>query len=420
MKYLLAAIAVLGCALAGCAGGSSSGSTTQATSAEASPSSEPAASATESASPEASSSDEASAQASPSAAPLPTLGVSTPAPACSPGAGKLTATYYVLPAHHPDVEHGVDAQIVPGLVARKLGPDGLPVATQTALTGPQASGKIADVNGAGEILWWSASSPSGVKLEKVVADCLPIERGQMFADGFTDDETYYLTAHYEGYFTTPKSTTVGLSEGSDDDSWVFIDGSLVVDNGGVKPLADAPYTSAKLSPGQHKLDIFYADRHGSEAQFDFDPQFALTDAPPSPTPVPVASLPPTAKPAPSGIASQLKTQKRIRVYGIHFDVDKSTIQPQSESVIAQIAKVIQDNPGWRLRVEGHTDSDGGWEHNVVLSQARAQAVVDDLVNRYHIARSRLVAVGYSYSRPVAPNTTPANKALNRRVELVLL
>jgi outer membrane protein OmpA-like peptidoglycan-associated protein len=120
------------------------------------------------------------------------------------------------------------------------------------------------------------------------------------------------------------------------------------------------------------------------------------------------------------LVKQLKTQRRIRIYGIHFDVDKATIKPQSEPVIAQIAQVMQQNKAWRFRVEGHTDSDGGLQHNQVLSQHRAESVVNDLVKRYHIAKARLVPVGYGYSKPVAPNTTSAGKALNRRVELFLL
>lgn len=123
---------------------------------------------------------------------------------------------------------------------------------------------------------------------------------------------------------------------------------------------------------------------------------------------------------PSASLAKQFAQRRIRIYGIHFDVDKATIKPQSEPVIAQIAAVMKQNPSWRFRVEGHTDSDGGYQHNMVLSQQRAQAVVNDLVNRYHIARSRLVAVGYGYTHPVAPNSTDAGKALNRRVELVRL
>jgi outer membrane protein OmpA-like peptidoglycan-associated protein len=120
------------------------------------------------------------------------------------------------------------------------------------------------------------------------------------------------------------------------------------------------------------------------------------------------------------LVKQIKSQRRIRIYGIHFDVDKATIKPQSEPVIAQIAQAMQQDKGWRFRVEGHTDSDGGEAHNKVLSQHRAESVVNDLVKRYHIARGRLVPVGYGYSKPVAPNTTSAGKALNRRVELFLL
>jgi outer membrane protein OmpA-like peptidoglycan-associated protein len=109
--------------------------------------------------------------------------------------------------------------------------------------------------------------------------------------------------------------------------------------------------------------------------------------------------------------------QRIRIYGIHFDYDSAHIQPRSEPVIAEIAALMRSNPTWHFEVSGHTDSDGGAAYNLNLSQRRAQSVVNDLVTRYHIARSRLVAKGYGLSRPVASNATDAGKALNRRVEL---
>jgi outer membrane protein OmpA-like peptidoglycan-associated protein len=115
-----------------------------------------------------------------------------------------------------------------------------------------------------------------------------------------------------------------------------------------------------------------------------------------------------------------KTQKRIRIYGIHFDVDSAHIQPRSEPVIADIAQIMRETPGLRFQVEGHTDSDGGAPYNLGLSQRRAQAVVDDLVARHKIARARLVAKGYGLSKPVASNATASGKALNRRVELLRL
>jgi outer membrane protein OmpA-like peptidoglycan-associated protein len=122
--------------------------------------------------------------------------------------------------------------------------------------------------------------------------------------------------------------------------------------------------------------------------------------------------------ATSSIASALVTQQRIRIYGIHFDYDSASIQPQSEPIIAQIAGVMQAKRALRFRVEGYTDSDGGFAYNMNLSQRRAQAVVNDLTVRYHVARARLVPRGYGMTDPVASNATDAGKALNRRVELV--
>ncbi|HEX3466369.1 MAG TPA: OmpA family protein [Candidatus Elarobacter sp.] len=115
-----------------------------------------------------------------------------------------------------------------------------------------------------------------------------------------------------------------------------------------------------------------------------------------------------------------KTQKKIRIYGIHFDVDSAHIQPRSETVIGGIAGYMRESPALRFEVQGHTDSDGGGAYNLALSQRRAQAVVDDLVARYHVARPRLKAKGYGLTQPVATNATAAGKALNRRVELLRL
>jgi outer membrane protein OmpA-like peptidoglycan-associated protein len=113
----------------------------------------------------------------------------------------------------------------------------------------------------------------------------------------------------------------------------------------------------------------------------------------------------------------IQKHQRIRIYGIHFDYDSARIQPRSEPVIADIAALMKANPTWHFEVSGHTDSDGGAAYNLSLSQRRAQSVVNDLVTRYGIARSRLVAKGYGLTRPVATNATDAGKALNRRVEL---
>jgi fibro-slime domain-containing protein len=341
----------------------------------------------------------------------------TASPTAPPAAVSLKGEYFILPGNHPDVEHDLDNKIVTGLVEKQLGPDGLPVATQFGRTFTGGSGPITDINAAGELMWYSTAGTHGVRSEKVVTDALPLSFDNFFPDGRSGDggDNGYLAVHWSGCFTLPAAHSIGFSLGSDDDSWVFVDGGLVDDNGGVKPLADAPFTSAQLAPGWHRFDVFYADRHTSGAQLHLSTDFPFS---PCPAAIPTTAVLSATTAAP--LVKKIKKHQRIRVYGIHFDVASAHIQPQSENVIKQIAEIMRNNPTLRFQVEGHTDSDGGAAYNLDLSQRRAQSVVDDLVTRYGIARSRLVAKGFGLTEPVKPNTTPANKALNRRVEILAL
>ncbi len=103
--------------------------------------------------------------------------------------------------------------------------------------------------------------------------------------------------------------------------------------------------------------------------------------------------------------------------GILFDVNKATIKPESMGVINQIVKMMKAHEDLKLRVEGHTDSDGEKGFNQELSEKRAAAVKDVLVES-GIASSRLKTKGHGESKPVNDNSTPEGKANNRRVEFV--
>jgi len=103
--------------------------------------------------------------------------------------------------------------------------------------------------------------------------------------------------------------------------------------------------------------------------------------------------------------------------GILFDVNKATIKPESMGVINQIVKMMKAHEDLKLRVEGHTDSDGEKGFNQELSEKRAAAVKDLLVES-GIASSRLKTKGHGESKPVNDNSTPEGKANNRRVEFV--
>ena len=117
------------------------------------------------------------------------------------------------------------------------------------------------------------------------------------------------------------------------------------------------------------------------------------------------------------IADALATRGTVSIYGIYFDTDKSVVKPDSKPTLDEVASVLKIDRGLRLEVSGHTDGTGDKAHNMKLSEARAQAVVNALVGQYGIDGKRLTAKGYGDTMPVAPNTTEENRAKNRRVEL---
>lgn len=112
---------------------------------------------------------------------------------------------------------------------------------------------------------------------------------------------------------------------------------------------------------------------------------------------------------------KLLTEGSVSTNGILFDSGSANLQPQSMGIIRQISQVLQQEAGMKLRIVGHTDSDGDTTANQRLSEARAQAVKDALAEVYGIDASRLLAEGKGESEPVSDNGTPEGKAKNRRV-----
>jgi OOP family OmpA-OmpF porin len=102
--------------------------------------------------------------------------------------------------------------------------------------------------------------------------------------------------------------------------------------------------------------------------------------------------------------------------GVEFDTNKWDIKGRYYSILNEAVAVLKKNPTLKVEVQGHTDNRGSAAYNQRLSEKRAQAVMQYLSNA-GIARYRLTAVGYGFSRPAVPNTTPENMATNRRVEL---
>jgi len=101
---------------------------------------------------------------------------------------------------------------------------------------------------------------------------------------------------------------------------------------------------------------------------------------------------------------------------ITFANDKATLTAAGQASVVRAAELLRRNPRAKVRVEGHTDTSGSAEANLVLSLARARTVLNALVS-LGIKADRLSAVGYGETRPkVVPDISPESRAINRRVE----
>ena len=116
------------------------------------------------------------------------------------------------------------------------------------------------------------------------------------------------------------------------------------------------------------------------------------------------------------IAKDLTQQGKSILY-IQFDVDQSLLKKEAMEVVGEIAKALKTEPTLHISIEGHTDNTGEAAHNRTLSGQRANAVKDALV-QLGIESKRLTASGFGADKPLVENTSEANKAKNRRVELV--
>lgn len=118
------------------------------------------------------------------------------------------------------------------------------------------------------------------------------------------------------------------------------------------------------------------------------------------------------------MGNDINTTGHVSVYGIYFDTGKSTIKPESDAAISEIAKLLKDNGGLKIYVVGHTDNVGSFDSNMKLSKDRADAVAKALTGNHGIAATRLKSYGVASLTPVTSNDTEDGKAKNRRVELV--
>ncbi|MDP3814064.1 OmpA family protein [Pseudomonas sp.] len=124
-----------------------------------------------------------------------------------------------------------------------------------------------------------------------------------------------------------------------------------------------------------------------------------------------ADSPAEPEPAPVEVVEPVRVELDVK-----FDFDKSVVKEDSQGDIQSLADFMKQYPQTTTTVEGHTDSVGTDAYNQGLSERRANAVRDVLVNQHGIDSSRVSSVGYGESQPVEDNSTDEGRAVNRRVE----
>ena len=114
----------------------------------------------------------------------------------------------------------------------------------------------------------------------------------------------------------------------------------------------------------------------------------------------------------------LAAKGRVATQGIYFDTGSERIRPESTPTLKEIGAMLTDHPELELTIEGHTDNVGSAESNQALSEKRAAAVRQFLIDSYQVDGARLQAKGLGQTRPAGSNDTPEGRQNNRRVELV--
>jgi OOP family OmpA-OmpF porin len=140
---------------------------------------------------------------------------------------------------------------------------------------------------------------------------------------------------------------------------------------------------------------------------------AIVDTAPPPPP-------PEPEPPPEPVLATIGESTIDLAEKIRFEVNSPKLLPASESLLDHVAVLLFDHPELaRIRIDGHTDSQGNNAANLKLSQARAEAVRAYL-ERAGVEPKRLTAKGFGETSPIADNRTPEGREQNRRVEITIL
>ncbi len=149
------------------------------------------------------------------------------------------------------------------------------------------------------------------------------------------------------------------------------------------------------------------DRRDIEATFGVTYYFGGPEAQPASSPAPVSQAPAAPMAAEQTAAAEAEPEVVVLVFeDIHFDFDSSALKPEAKTILKRNIQLLKDNPRTHVRIEGYTSASGTAEYNQRLSERRANAVKDYLINEGIITENRLSIVGYGEKRPAEHEASP--------------
>jgi PA14 domain len=206
-------------------------------------------------------------------------------------AGPLSAniTYFSISSSDPDANHLCCSGPLPE-VLNTLGPDSLPLLIPGFTSGGNAP---QDVNSAGELTYWSPSFDTHVTQGITTTVSLPFNDSTMYnPDGtgsYDGGSNGFLSAIISATLIAPTAETIMFTVSSDDNAFVYLDGQLVCNDGGVHGPGSVDCTSALVNAGDHNLEVFYDDLNTTGAVLDFTVDTAGVTT--NPAPLPSSSAP---------------------------------------------------------------------------------------------------------------------------------
>jgi len=123
---------------------------------------------------------------------------------------------------------------------------------------------------------------------------------------------------------------------------------------------------------------------------------------------------------PLGVAVNHYGCRLITTLRLNFDYKSAKVKKIYLDKIKKLAEFLKTHKRVKIEIDGYTDNIGSKYYNLVLSKRRAEAVKDILVKKFKINPNRIIVKGFGEKYPLVPNTTPQNRALNRRVEIVAI